>query len=877
MLPLRRLKSIVQSLFRQDELDRDLDEELLSFLELLTEEKVRAGMSREEARRAARLELGHVGRVKEGVRERRLGAAINTFLQDARYTIRTLGKNTGFAGVAIIILATGIGATTALFSTIDTVQRQSVPFDEPDRLVVVQKTRDGIPRFAVSRLDYFDYRALSESFVELAALADLTLRQTITGGSEPRQIDVAYVTWNLFRTLHVNPVVGRSFLSEEEAQGGAGSVLISHRFWRSEFGGASDAVASTINLDGTPLVVVGVMPSGFRFMFDADVWRLIDRDGPFDRTRDSHSHLVVGRLKPGIGIEEAQGEADAIASGLERQYPVTNEAKGLWLTDLAGFIVQDVRPRLVLLMAITVLVLLIACANVAGLLLARGQQRLSELVLRSALGASRMRLIRQLVTESLVLTVVAGLLGIGLAYVLQGVLVQLFPTDLHIDRPTTNSTALLFAFTVSVATGLVVGVVPALRSTSVHAAQHLRSSRLTATGVRSSRLHSGLVAAQVATSITLLIGSGLLIRSLMQLSSVELGFDPDNLLTGRIQIQATEYPTPHESGQFFTSLLEDVEALPSVVSAAMITNVPILDPWRDWGIEPADEPELAGSTAMARWVTAGYFRTMGIPILSGRDILQSDDAASAAVVLLSEKVARAMFRGANPVGRMVRIGVGIGGDDSKHHLVIGVVADARVNTLRGEPDPAMYMSSAQAGLRDMGVVVRASGDPAMIVKSIDGLLRRRDRSSVFAEPASMASIVSQQLAEFQLVILSLVLASAVAVALTAVGLYGVLTFHVTQRMNEIGIRLAVGASSSDVVTMIVMKGCGLVGIGLVAGLFGALPATLLIRHLLFEIRPLDPVSYAAAVGVLALVAALISFMPAWRATQVDVVDVLRRE
>lgn len=870
-----RIKSMLRSLFRKEELDRDLDEELSSYLDLLAEERIRAGMSPEQARRAARLELGGVEQVKEKVREKRVGATLDTLLQDVRYALRTLRKNTGFAAVVILILAIGIGATTALFSTINTALLRRLPFQEPDRLVVGLKTFDGVVSGAVSRVDYFDYREHSRSFEELGALTTFTMQFTVTGGRQPVLVDAGFVTWNLFRTLGVNPIVGRHFLPEEEYPGGGGEILISYGFWQSRFGGDPGAVGSTLNVDGFPSPVVGVMPRGFRFLFDADVWGLVDRAGPFDSERDSHSHFVVGRLKSGVTMEQAQGDVDAISSALAEQYPESNAGKALSLTELQSYMVRDVRLSLLLLMGTTVLVLLIACGNVAGLLLARGERRLSEMAMRSALGASRRRLVRQLLTESLILTVVAGLLGITVAYLLQGVILQLLPIgELGMERPVIDSTALVFTLLVSVATGTLVAVVPAVRGTASDPAQQLRSASRASEDVRSSRLRSGLVVLQVALSVALLIGSGLLIRSFAQLSTVDLGFDSDNLLTGQLQIQTSQYPTPEERNQFFTSLLKEIEALPGVVSATVINKLPIRSRWQDWSIWPAEQPPPSvqeSFSAMARWVPPGYFETMGIPFVSGRDVAATDVPGSPYVIVLSEGVVQALFQGSNPIGRMVSVA------GWRTFEVVGVVQDARVNTLRGAPDAAFYMSHAQMGPARAQIAVRTSGDPNTLVGPIDDLLRQKDPNVLFAKVSTMTSVLDDEVAGFRIVILSLVLFSCVALALTAIGLYGVLAYHVSQRQGEIGVRMAMGASHGDLLGMVLRRGLLLAGLGLLLGVAAAYPGTLLVQQLLFETQPLDPAAYVGAVGFLGLVAALACFLPAWRATQVNPVEVLRRE
>ncbi len=803
-------------------------------------------------------------------------AVFDTLLQDIRYTLRALRKNLGFACVAVLILAIGIGANTALFTTINSVLLRQIPYMDPDRLVAAYKTVNGEVDGSVSRLDYFDYRDRSRSFDELAALVGGTRQHTITGGSEPELVQAGYVTWNLFPTLGVNPITGRHFLPEEEQQGGGGVVLISNSLWRTRFGASPDVVGSVFNIDTAPHTVVGVMPRGFRFMFDADLWRLVNRNGPFDKIRDSHSHLVVGRLKSGVSIEGAQSEIDSISTSLEEQYPDTNEGKGLWLTDLHGAMVSDVETMLLLLIATTGLVLVIACGNVAGLFMARGERRLSEMAMRSALGASRRRLVRQLITESLLFGILAGLAGIALAYLLQDLLLHLLPMgEVGSAHPTIDAQALAFALAVSIVSGLAVGVFPALRGTAADPACQMRSRTRTSDGIYGARVGSGLVVLQVAITLALLIGSGLLIRSFVQLATVELGFDPENLLTGRIQIQESDYPTPQERQRFFTSLLEDIEALPGVRSASLINKLPISSPWQNWGIRPADEPPPSGQdnySAMARWVTPGYFETMGIPLLSGRDISTTDISGNPRIMVVSENVAQTLFQGQEAIGRAVILG-----RNSPPYEVIGVVGNARLNTLRGELAPAMYMSSAQMKATQMQLAARIAGDPTLLIGPIHRTVRHKDANVLFAEATSMTSILDGLSGDFRIVILSLSLFAGVALLLTAIGLYGALAYQVSQRTHEMGIRLAVGASRIDMLGMILKRGMTLVGAGLLLGLVGAYSGTLLIQHLLFETQPLDPATYASASMFLVLVTLLACFLPAWRATQVNLVEVLRQE
>ncbi|GMR24195.1 MAG: hypothetical protein BMS9Abin37_2711 [Acidobacteriota bacterium] len=495
--------------------------------------------------------------------------------------------------------------------------------------------------------------------------------------------------------------------------------------------------------------------------------------------------------------------------------------------------------------------------------------------MRLALGAPRRRLVRQLLTESVILTLVAGVAGIAVAFLFQGLLFELLPVgDLGADRPVLDEAALVFALLVSALTGLGLGIAPALRGTNLNLSQHLKSGIRASDELHHTRLRSGLVVLQIAFSVALLIASGLLIRSLNQLTQVDLGFDADNLLTGSVKIQVADYPTREERNLFFSSLIDEIEAQPNVVSATLISKLPILNPWQDWPVWPANEPRPAAQDSffgMARWVPPGYFETMRIPLLEGRDISETDVPGASQVVVVSEAVARTLFPG-DFIGRMVKIGWS---DDP--YQVVGIVAEARLNRLRNDPAPALYMASAQAGANELQVAVRTSGEPTLLVGPIHDLLRNKDPNVVFAEPATMSSILDDALGDFRIVSLSLGLFSLLALVLTAIGLYGVLAYHVTQRTNELGIRLAMGASNATLLGMILKRGLSLVGVGLGLGVIGAYSGSLLIRQLLFETHPLDATAYAGAVGFLGLVALAACFLPALRATRINLVDVLRSE
>jgi putative ABC transport system permease protein len=703
---------------------------------------------------------------------------------------------------------------------------------------------------------------------------------TITGGAEPELVIGSQITANLFRILRVNPVAGRYFLPAEEERGAGRVALISYGFWQRRFGGAPDTVGRTLYVNGFPVTIVGVMPRGFHFLVDVDLWGLIaspiDPNESFTLKRDAHSYIMVGRLKPSVSIDQAQGEVAVVSKALEKEYPDTNKAKGLFLMNLHGYMVSDIRTGLLLLMATTIVVLLIACGNVAGLLLARGQRRLPEMALRAALGGSRRRLVRQLLTESVILTLLAGLSGIGIAYLLQSLLLRLLPLgELGISVPTVDPAALLFAILVSIVSGLAIGVIPAVRGTAVNLSERLKTATHSSEAGRSTRLRGSLVVLQVTASIVLLVVSSVLIRALVLLATVDLGFSPANLLTGSIRIQATTYSTPERRHAFFTSLLQEIQALPGVVSAGMINKLPIINPYQNWQIWPAEQPRPSPNNAyyaMARMVTPGYFNTMQIPLLKGRDIAENDIGDRPGVVVISEAVARTIFPNTDPIGRRVMIGW-----ETAPFEVIGVVGDARLNPMSISFDPGMYMSSAQMGANAARIAVRTTVDPNGIVIPIRDILRRKDPNALFATPATMTSILDDSLAEFRIVIVSAGFFSGIALILTAVGLYGMLAYHVSQRRNEIGIRLAMGATTANLIKMIVSKGMILVGVGLLLGIAASYPATLLIRQLLLGTQISNVSAYAGSVLVLIIVTALACFLPAWRATRGSLVEALRNE
>jgi putative ABC transport system permease protein len=873
----RATRVFLRRLLRRDRFERELADELQFHLEARVDDLVGRGLDPAAARRRARVEFGGVEQYTERLRARRPGASLDALVQDVRLSVRGLRREPTFALAVTLTLSLGVGASTAVFGMASTTRLSRIPFSEPDRLVVGRSTLDGAGGGFVSGLDYFDYRDASRSFDGLAAFYPFPDSLAVTGRGDPWHARAGYVTWNLFRTLGVRPVVGRDFLPEEEAEVDARVAIISDGLWRGRFGGSADVLGRTLVLDGTPYTIVGVLPREFRFVFDADVYRVAARPG---ETRNRHNYHLVGRLKPGVSLAGAQQDVDAIARALAREYPDTDKGMGLRFVSLQQYLGGGVRAGLLLPVAATAGLLLIACANAAGLLLARGQRRMPEVAMRSALGASRWRLVRQHLTESVVLSLPASLLGVGVAYVLQGLLLYLLPVGrLGVDRPVVDGLVLLFALAASVATGLVVGLVPALRGAAVSLSPHLGAWRQAGGRTRSARLRSGLVVVQIAVSVVLLVGAGLLARSLLRLSAVDLGFSPDRVLAARIEAPATAFRERASRQALFSSILGDVRALPGVRSAGATNALPIQDPGNIWRTRVADRPLPAGERGertFVRLISSGYFATMNMPIVRGRGIWESDRDGAPAVAVISESLARRLFPGQDPLGRTVVLIDSLRATEVAYQIV-GLVRDARLSDPRVEGNPAMYLSFLQASPGPLRIVVRTAGPATDLAAPIREIVRRHGRDALMTDVSTMDAVVDESLAGFRRVVRYLGLFAGLALLLAAVGLYGALAYHVSQQEHELGVRLAMGATRVGILGLVFRRGAGLVVTGLLMGVAAAYPGTRLVRGLLFDTLPLDPAAYAGAALALGLVAAAACLVPAVRAIRVDPAVVLRSE
>ncbi len=797
-------------------------------------------------------------------------------LGDLKLALRNLARQPAFTALVVGILGTAIAANTAIFGLIDAALLRSLPFDEPDRLVMGRATFGGRVNPWVSGYDYYDYREQTRTLASLASMGSGAGRFTVLGGPEPELVEGAFVSWDLFHVLRVRPSAGRLFTEDDAVPGRADVVMISHDYWQRRFGGAAGAVGQTLLVDGRPCPVIGVLPAGFHFLYRADFWGLTYRDGPLANARRWHNLLLVGRLKPGVTIEDAQSEFDVISARLEAEYPETNEDKALLLTGLHDALAEGVRDSLIMLMAAVGILLLMACGNVAGLLLARGQTRATELAVRAALGASRPRLLRQLLTESVVLGLLAGVAGIGLVFVFEDLAMALLPVDwLGATGSTLDTGVPVFALGLALATGVVFGTLPALRASVAEPAHHLRAGTRSTESRGGVRLRRALVVAQVAACFVLLIGAGLLVRSFSRQMSVDLGFDPQSVLAAQIRLGADAYPEPGARVTFFSTFLERARALPGATSVGLIDRLPIRQPGGNIYIRRPDQPPAAKMELSAdfRVVEPGYLRTMRIPLLAGRDLAESDTADAPRVMVVSASLASLVFPGQNPIGQRLVVDMG----DPVEHEVVGVAGDARLRRVRNRPFHAMYMAYRQNPRPVMHVTIRTAGDPALLVSPLRALLRELDPNIPFAEPATMQGIVDDSVADARVVTVSLAVFSGIALLVAVLGIYAVLAYHVNQRAHELSVRLALGATPAGLLRQVVGHGFVLVGIGLVLGGAGALAGAGVLSRLLFDTEPTDPATFAGVTAVLVLASLVACLLPALRVTRLNPVDALQAE
>jgi len=813
---------------------------------------------------------------------------MGTFGQDVKYGMRMLLKSPGLSIVATIALALGIGANTAIFSVVNAVLLKPLPFPNSDALMRVyeQDQTRGVLRGAYSYPNFFDLREQNHVFEHVAAYHDGDF--IMTGRGEPVRISGGVVTADLFSVLGTAPVLGRTFLPNEDKPTATGRVVVlSQRLFASRFNSDANVLNQQITLDGKQYTIVGVMPHAFEFPIQnepLDLWTTIADDAagdsPVTAQRGAHFLRVIARLKPGVTESQAQAEVDTIAARLEQQYPDENTHKGIRVESALKALVGDIRPALLILLGAVACVLLIACANVANLLLARAMTRHKEMAVRSALGASRIRIVRQLLTESVLLSLAGGVLGLALAVWWSDLLIALGKKDIpRAIQVGLDWRVLGFTLGVSVLTGLVFGLVPALHLSKTQLTESLKEGRGAGAGARKNRVRGVLVVAELAIAVVLLVGAGLLIQSLWRLQHVNPGLQPENILTFNVSLPDVRYSSEKQV-RFYRDLMARIRSLPGVQSASAVTPLPLSGD--RFGISfqiegrpvaPKDEPSADMFIA-----ETNYFRTMGIPITKGRDFEDRDQHNSTPVVIITEQFARQYFPGEDPVGKRIHPGISTwDNEDSTMREIIGVAGDVRNRALNTEPKPAYYMPQSQLPFTQLIAVVKSTNDPRSLTSSLTREVKAMDPELPVFSVKTMEEYISSSVAapRFNTTLLSIF--AAVALVLTIIGLYGVMSYSVAQRTNEIGIRMALGAQTRDVLGLIVKDGVKLVLLGLVLGIAGALALTRLLSTLLFGVTTRDPVTFVAIAALLSFVAILACYIPAWRATRVDPLEALRCE
>ena len=815
---------------------------------------------------------------------------MNAILQDVRYAVRALARQPGFVVVAILTLALGIGATSAIFSVFRAVLLAPLPYSEPDRRVMVWSRWTGWEKTWVSAAEVRDYRQRARQLRGVGAWA--TGQVNLTDGANPERVGAAQVTANLFEVLGAAPVIGRDFRGGEDATGdGAAVVIIGHGLWQRRFGGDRDAIGKMVQLDGRAHEVIGVMPAGFRLPTDfredfaepSELWTPLVLD-PDPDDRGNHGLYAAAMLAPGTTVAQADAELGAITRSLtdEGHYPEAMRFEAFAVT-LADEILAPVAPALWLVAAATLFLLLIACVNVANLLLARAESRRRELALRSALGAGRLRLLRPLLAETLILAGLGAGLGLVLAFagtrMLANANVAAIPraAEARIDLAT-----LAFAAVVAVLTALVCSVVPALRWSQVELTDSLKDGAQNATGgVGRQRTRGALVIAEMALAVVLLVSAGLALRSLWALRQVELGFDPANVLTLRLSLPEASYPEPADVVAFYERLLEQVRARPGVIAAGAVRSLPLGATIGDWGLDVEGYVETPGNGAKGDWqvATDGSFQALGERLVAGRFFTAADRAESVPVAVVNETMARKYWKDGNPLGRRIRMG-----SPSRPWItVVGVVGDQQHNGLGSVVKEKFYRPHAQFAQvtgfapRGMTLVVRTAGDPFLALAPVRQVLAGLDPALPVAGVRPMTDVVSAAIAAPRLTGWLLGVFALSALTLAAVGIYGVLSYVVSQRTREIGIRMAIGARPSEVLRLVLGRGFALALAGVAVGLAVALAASRVMASLLYQVQPRDPATFIGVPVVLVIVALIASLVPALRATRVDPIVALRTE
>jgi predicted permease len=862
--------------------EQDLDRELDAWVAQLTEEKIRAGLSPEAARRAALIETGGREQVKERVRDVRRGALLEAIVRDVRFALRMLRRSPGFAVVAVLTLALGIGATTAIFSTVHGVLLRPLPYPDAERLSVLwlNNEREQIERDVTSFPTYLAWRE-APAYEAMAGFTGTT--GSFTGDGDAEQYAGAWVTGEFFRVLGVRPHAGLALGDEHARAGGDQVVVLSHGLWTRRYGADPGVIGRSVVINGTTREVVGVMPRGFAYPDAAEFWLPIapDAEGWQQMTQSQSLWLsVIGRLRPDASLTQASAQLNAIMGPVGEEVPFL-AGSGVLVEPLRDTIVGNVRPALLLLLGAVAFVLLIACVNVANLLLARGAGRRRELAVRSALGASGGRLARQALAESLVLSAIGGAAGLILGIGGTALLVAASPADLpRLEGVRVDGTVVAFALLLTVLTGLIFGLAPAFQARSAGLAATLREGDRGAAGERLTRTRRLLVTAEVALALVLLVGAGLLVRSFTALQNVAPGFHTERVLSFRVSTPTARYPETDHVRQFHAELIERLNALPGVESAATVTTLllsrlPNMSPVTLEGMPPPSDDELV--TAVTNdFAHPAFFEAMGMPLVGGRGFEAADVSGGPQVAIVNEAFVRRFMPGEDPIGRRFTRS-DPQNPDAVWQTIVGVVADARRSGLAEPVRPGAFRPTTQVQPRSMEVLVRTAGPPLALAGPVRGVLRELDPDMALAQLGTVDAALAEAIAARRFVTLLLGGFALLALTLAAIGIYGVLAYLVGRRTRELGIRMALGANRGTVLGLVFRQSMLHVLPGVALGAFGALALTRLLQSQLYGVAPTDPVTFLAVTALLVAIALFATWIPARRAVRVDPVQALRQE
>jgi len=871
-------------MWRRKRMLKELDEDIREHIARETQDNIERGMSAEDARHAAMRKFGNVTQVMEETREVWSVVWLNQLLAYIRFGLRMLRKNPGFTAVAVLTLALGIGANAAVFSVVYAVLLRPLPYKDPSSLIVLNETTPMVGTVSVSYPNFLDWRNQSHTFSEMAAVRGVGFN--LAGVTQPENISGGAVSPNFLSMLGVRPFLGRDFDASEEKPGTPPVILLSYSLWQSHFGGDPNIVGRTIKLDDRSFTIVGVLPPNYRSLDKMDVMLPIGvwaTDNSEDaKERGSRGDLgVIGRLATGVSLTKARAEMEGIAARLATEYPASNDRFGVALQPIRDAFVSDIRPAILVLFGAVMFVLLIACANVANLFLVRGASRTKEVALRIALGASRGRIISQMLTESFVLAVLGGVLGLALAVAGIGGMSRLIPADMLSGATVNlNGAVLLFAACVVGLASFIFGLAPALHSTKPDVQSELKEGgRGSSAGAGQSQLRAALATAEISLALILLVGAGLMMKSLYRLLAVDPGFRPDRVLKLEMDLRTQQYSKDPAVLNFWQQVLEKVRVLPGVEAAAVGTAVPLTDS------HGRADVTMEGMTAPApgnyphpdvHIISPGFVETLGIPLLRGRTFTDANDEKAPLVGMINAMTAKRFFPKEDPIGKRFMFGHP-STDPPKWYTIVGVVGDTRLYGLANPARLEVYVPFRQNPRSYMALVVKSGADPAALTSAIREAVQSIDKDQPLFAISTMKELVSNSVATRRMTLVLLGLFSGLALVLGAIGIYGVISYSVAQRTHEIGIRMALGAPRRDVFRLVVGQGLKLAGIGIAIGIAGALGLARLMSSLLYGISATDFETFAGVSILLALVALLACFIPAQRAMRVDPTVALRYE